>query len=247
MSSPPPKPKPLHRFALQAGLLALLLGFLPGMQRVFPTLFNAQAEWVLNAGMQVLSDGYRVRVRTLDPARYRDRRDTHLVGYGPRASARDFQWRAAYRIHSRGWWPMAIALAMVAATPLPLRRRLLAALGAALIVNALVLLRVGLLVAVNFGYSESPTDPAWRRAHEVSQASFESWVGALVTVLIAWAAVARAPSTLDLESGWSWLSAGRRRSSRADPAAGEGAAGGIGGEAQQQSQSGSDGHAERGP
>ena len=48
--------KPLHVFALQAGLLSLVLVYLPGMDRVYPALFNAHAEVVYNVALELLSE-----------------------------------------------------------------------------------------------------------------------------------------------------------------------------------------------
>ncbi len=218
--------KPVLVFAAQAALLGVLLGLLPVASQVYPRVFNAHAEVIYNAALGVLSPERSVRAVALDPSEHKDRRDTRLVGLGPHREP--YEWRSHFRIASRGWWPTALALGMVLATPLPARRRLLAAAGAVLLMDVLVLLRVGAVVAVYFAMAEPEPDPRWLRLGEAVIASFNSWVFGLVTVLFTWASLASPAATIDLRLAESWLRGSSRRKE-----SGQGAAGGVGGEGQQ--------------
>jgi hypothetical protein len=181
-------------FLLQAALLSLLLGFLPGTDRVYPTAFNAHAQVVFNAALSVAMPGHHVRMDTIDPSLNADRRDTRMVGYGPQQKQR--LWRQFYRTFGLGWWPTAFVAGMVLATPLPWGRRVLALLGGVALVDLLTMVRVGVMLFLNYAVTEE--GGIWIKARDVAEASFTSWVPPLVIVLFSWAAVARPSSTIDL-------------------------------------------------
>lgn len=191
------RPKRVHVFAAQATALALLLGFLPGMDRVYPALFNAHAQVVFNGVLAVVAPGHHLRIATIETDDA-DRRDTRMVGFGPGRAERE--WRQFYRVFPMGWWPSAFVIGMVLATPLPWRRRGLALLGALAIADALLLIRIGVMIFLNYSITESVDPEGWLRARGVAEESFRSWVPGLVTVLVSWVSVARPASSIDLTS-----------------------------------------------
>jgi hypothetical protein len=216
-SDPSPiRPKPGQVFVAQAAAIALVLGLLPlvlpGPTTTYPRIFNAHAEPIYNALLRWVSPERSLRLATIDPSQHADRRDTRMVGYGPYRKPREF--REFYRVHSMGWWPTAVVTGLVLATPLPWRRRLLAWLAGVLLVDALLLLRVGVMVWVNFAASVPGAGEGWNRTRHVAEESFTSWVPPLVIALVSWAAVARPASTVDWTAGMRWLSRSGRQQRR---------------------------------
>ena len=195
----PIRPRPGHVFVVEAAAIALVLGLLPlalpGPTTGYARIFNAHAEPIYNTVLRWVSPERRVRMATLDPSQYADRRDTRMVGFGPYREPREF--RQFYRVHTMGWWPTAVVTGLVLATPLPWRRRLLTWLAALLLVDALLLLRVGVMVWVNFAASVPGAGEGWERARQVAGESFTSWVPPMVIALVAWAAVGRPASSVD--------------------------------------------------
>jgi len=210
-------PKPVLAFALQAAALTLLLVFLPGSRTLYPRLFAAHAEPVLDA----LGGERQLRVATLDPALRSDRADLRIVSLDPRGDLR--HWRIAVRLWSRGWWPTAAASAMILATPLAWRRRLAALVAGIALLDLLLLLRLGLLVLALDAATAPGGSGSGSRALQVNVESFNSWVAPLVSVLLVWAVVARPGAHIDLRGIRRWLP-------------GQGAAGGVGQEGEQQRQ-----------
>ena len=176
-----------------------------------------------------------MRVATID-TEDEDRRDTRMVGFGPGGAERE--WRQFYRVFGMGWWPTACVIAMVLATPLPWRRRGFALLGGVLIANAILMLRIGALVFLNYSITGADDPQGWMHARDVAAESFTSWVPGLVTVLISWASVAQPASTIDLESARGLF--GGRRSAPPREGVGEEAAGLVAEEGQQQREQSAD-------
>ena len=222
--------KPAQVFLVQAAALALLLGFLPRMDRIYPTAFNAHAGVVFNLALAIASPERSVRMATIDPGLNADRRDTRLVGLeGGRRL-----WRQFYRVFSMGWWPTACVTGLVLATPLPWRRRLLALAGGVLIVDALLLVRIGVMVLLNYAVSGPDPGAGWERAREVAEESFISWVPPLVFVLLAWASVASPATTIDLAAARRLVPRSRAGSGTSPPEGpGEGPARRVGEEAEE--------------
>lgn len=183
--------KPLDVFVLQAAALGLLLLFLPGMDGVYPTAFNAHA----NVLFQSFGEKRHLRFKTLPPESRNDRADSRMNGYG-RHSDRP-QWRLIYRITSRGWWPTAILIGLLVATPLPWLRRIGTLLAGLLILDALILARLASMAVMLYGASEPVPVERWVRARGPLTESFNSWVPPVASVLLAWVAVARPSSTID--------------------------------------------------
>ncbi len=227
----------------EAAAIALVLGLLPlvlpGPTTTYPRIFNAHAEVIYNALLRLVSPERSVRLATIDPFQHSDRRDTRMVGFGPYREPREF--RQFYRVHSMGWWPTAVVTGLVLATPLPWRRRLGAWIAAILLVDVLVLLRVGVMVFVNFAVAVPGAGPGWERIRQVAEESFTSWVPPLVIALLAWVVAARPARCIDWATTMSWLSPSGARQRVGQPPPGR-----VGEERQQQREEGRDGDQERG-
>jgi hypothetical protein len=243
------KRKPAHVFVAQAAALSLLLGFLPGMKLAYPAVFAAQGNFLF----QWLGEQRHVRFLTLAPDRRADGSDTRMLGFGQYSEQP--QWKVTFRIWSRGWWPTAVVMAMVLATPLALRRRLRALAAGIALIDLLVLLRVGVLTLALYAASDPRASPRSARVLEVVIESFNSWVPAVASVLHAWVPAVRPATAIDLAASSRWLGhlLAPGRASRLDGApaqptqgGGEGAARGVGQKGQEDGESGGDGDQDRG-
>jgi hypothetical protein len=185
----PPRLKPVALFALQAFLLALLIGWWPTPRALYPPLLRAQAEPLLEAGA-----GGALTVLPSDAA---------LEGSDTVMESRNPRWRADFSLLRLGWWPTAVLVALVLATPMPGRRRALALLGGFLWIEAYVLVRL-------FAQAEYATYEALRPGAESVGAVhallrsgseiLEANAVLVAVVLLAWVVLARPARGLDTRS-----------------------------------------------
>lgn len=117
-SSSPPKPVLL--FAAHALVLALLIGFWPSVRDAYPELFRAGAAALLAHG-----DPPEVMVR---PGALRSGAATDTFVEGIEPGAEKPSWRLSFSTIRMGYWPSAVLLALLLATPMPARRRAFSAL-----------------------------------------------------------------------------------------------------------------------
>jgi hypothetical protein len=190
-----PPPKPIAVFAVQAALLSLLIGWWPTPRALVPALVRAHAAPLINAtGSQQVtlraSDGEQGDV------------DTLMEGFLPGDPTP--RWRAELSTLRLGWWPSAVLLALVLATPMTTRRRLLALCAALLWVELYLLLRLTAGAAyagyeARYGPGEPLTGPLHallRTGAEVLEAN-----GVLIAVvLIGFVVVARPAGAFDTHS-----------------------------------------------
>jgi hypothetical protein len=185
-SAIPPPPKPLHWFLAQAIALTLLLGAWPAPRAAYPALFHAQA----NALFGSLATP---RVH-FGPG---DRIDTALV-LSLSSGAPDTV-ESSFSIGWLGYWPSALLVAMLLATPLPLPRRAAAiAIGLAL-VDLFTLARVGIEIAhldylLARGTEHGPLAVLLRIGSESLTATIPSYA----LVLVCWVLLAGPRRTIDL-------------------------------------------------
>ena len=203
-TAPGPRRKPIHVFALQvAALLVLAVFWLPQPKALYPRLFHAQ----VNGLSQSLGRlGAPRALHLAVPEARRDGSDTEMRGFTRRRI--EPRWTAYFKIFGRGYWPGVAVVALVLATPLPWTRRLAAALGGALLVNAFTLAQMTALAIALFGSAESAPGAAegWSRARTVAEHFFNSELPRLAAILIAWAVVAAPGGRLDLRPARAWLS-----------------------------------------
>jgi hypothetical protein len=209
------KPKPVSVFAAQAALIGAALIFLPGVSGVYPKLFNEHA----NVVFQWFGAERRLHFKTLPEGSRRDGSDSRMSGYGPHHPKA--QWRLIYRIESRGWWPTAILIGMVVATPLPLRRRIGALLAGLVLLDALILARIAATAGVMYGASGPKPDEFFQGILDPVLESFNSWLPPAMSVLLSWVVVCQPARTIDVRAAWIGSLLGRRGRPRSAPAAGE--------------------------
>ncbi len=211
-TTPGPRRRPIHLFALQVAALLLAATWLPQPRLSYPRFFHAQAN-LLSQALGAL--GQSRAVRLVVPASRRDGSDTEMLGLDRRRIEPVF--KARFKVFGRGYWPVVAVLALVLATPLPWRRRAAAALAGALLVNAFTLAQVAALAVAFFGSAESPggAGEGWSRARTVAQSFFNSELPRGAAIFVAWALVAAPGRHLDLRSARRWLR--ERRAARRPP------------------------------
>ena len=190
----PQRPKPVALFAVQAFLLALLLGWWPTPRALYPALARAQAEPVLAAGT-----GDALTLRPSDPT---------LEGVDTVMEAREAgrgepRWRAELSLLRLGWWPTAVLAALILATPMSARRRALAVLAGFLWLHAYVLLRLFAGAAYADYEALRPGAESVRPVHALLRSGaeiVEANVVLVAVVLLAWVVLARPGRTLDARS-----------------------------------------------
>lgn len=190
----PPRPKSVALFAVQAFLLALLLGWWPTPRAIYPALLRAQAEPVLAAGT---GDALTLRAS-----------DATLEGVDTVMEARDAgrgepRWRAELSLIRLGWWPAAVLAALILATPMRARRRAFALAAGFLWISAYVLLRLFAGAAYADYEALRPGAESVGAMHALLRSSaeiLEANVVLVAVVLIAWVVLARPGRSLDARS-----------------------------------------------
>jgi hypothetical protein len=183
------RPKPVHWFVAHAIALALLIGFWPTPRAAYPALFRAHANALFGS---LATPRVRLEPGTLT--------DTALVVAAPRAGA-EAAWESSFSVDRIGYWPSAMLLAMLLATPLaPLRRALAAAIGLAL-VDLFALARIGIEIAFLY---QRPPEPA-PSAHGavavllgVGSESLTATIPSAAFVLVCWVLLVRPWRAIDL-------------------------------------------------
>lgn len=191
-SSPTP-PKPVLVFALHALVLSLLLGYWPTPRQVYPAALRAQAEWVYGPATDPV-----VELRAA-PESAGAVTDTWMEAYA--ANDDEPLWRIAFSAIRMGYWPSAVLVALLLATPMTAKRRLAASAIGLAWVHVVALGRIGIeilraseeLLARGTG-SETRALIAARSASEV----LNSNIVVIAVVLIGWAVVAAPRRHLDL-------------------------------------------------
>lgn len=172
-------------------MLALLLGYWPSARAVYPPFFRLQCDLVFG-------EAGRLEFRAAAGAPEVD--DTFVESF-PAGEAVP-QWRISLSAVRMGWWPSAVLLALLLATPMPARRRLLAAgIGLAWL-DVFAVGRVGLEILRAFGElaQGGPDAPAsgslllYRTVSEVSNSN----IVVIAAVLLAWVATAQPRRNLEL-------------------------------------------------
>jgi hypothetical protein len=191
----PLPPKPVALFAAHALALALLIGWWPSARAVYPLLFRAQVGAVFGGG-----DLPAIRVRPATGADLEEK-DTFVEALD-RADAEP-RWRLGISTLRFGYWPSAVLVALLLATPMPAARRALAIALGLLWLDFFALGRLGLEIERAFGELASRGSDdvsgallAWRSASKV----LNSNIVVIAAVLLGWAALGRPRRGLELGS-----------------------------------------------
>lgn len=190
-SSPP---KPVLLFAAHALVLALLIGFWPSLRDVYPPLFRAGAAALLARG-----DPPDVRVRAGTP-RGREVTDTFVEGVPP--DAEKPSWRLSFSTIRMGYWPSAVLVALLLATPMEARRRALSVLAGVAWIGAYAGVRLSLDVVraqaeLAGGGAEATAEGSILYLRTASQV-LGSNIFEIAVVLLAWVVLANPQRVLRL-------------------------------------------------
>jgi len=200
-------PKPVLLFAVHALVLSLLIGYWPSARAAYPAFFRAGAQLVLGSGEAPL-----VTVREATGSSLEEK-DTFVEAFaGPEAD--EPIWRLVTSALRLGYWPSAVLLALLLATPMSVRARWLSAVGGLLWLHAFALARLGLEVLRASAELESGQAVeaggallAYRTLSEVSNSN----IVVIATVFLGWVVVARPRQSLEMRSLARLLGQGGRR------------------------------------
>jgi len=191
-----PPPRPVVIFAVQAFLLALLIGHLPSPKAHFPAFFHAQAGPLLS-----FLTGHPLRFEVPDAVTL-EGVDTTLKGYAY-GSVRPV-WISQFSVVRIGYWPAAVLVAMILSTPLtPLRKWMALAVGL-LCLDLFTLGRVGIEVMYAYyevlhGLGQAVRGPL-HLLLRVGSESLTASIPSVAAVLSIWVLVADPRHTLDVGS-----------------------------------------------
>ena len=188
-----PRPKPVHWFVAHAIALTLLIGFWPTPRAVYPALFHAHANALFGS-----LEAPHVR---FGPSEIPDT-DTAMIVAARADAASALQ--SSFSARRIGYWPSAMLLAMLLATPLPpLRRALAAAIGLVLI-DLFALARIGVEIAHlthqladgSRNFAPGPVDLLLR----VGSESLTATIPSAAFVLVCWVTLAHPWRAIDLSA-----------------------------------------------
>ena len=191
----------MQRFALQAAVLLVLIGFIPNAQRVYPQGFHAQAAAASHWWLRAWDDPRWIRFEWVEPETRRDRSDTQMKGGVGGES--EHRWRAVFSVRRRGYWPLSTFVAVVLATPMGWRRRAWALPAGAGTLHGFLMIQVAVVATCAFGASQPlPEGPAalWGRAMSLASALFNSPVPSYSLVFVLWTWLARPSQRIDLDA-----------------------------------------------
>lgn len=213
-SRPEIAPKPVLLFASQALVLALLLGYWPTPRAMQSDLFRAQANAIYGG------DG-RVALHAAAPGRS-DAGDTLMERTD--ADRLERRWVARLDAVRMVWWPSAVLLALLLASPLTARRRLVGCVLGLLWIQAFALGRLG--VEILRAEAEVQTGAAGAAAGadvsrellllRTSSEVLNSNIVVIAAVLVAWVAIAAPGRSLVLGGLARVLGPAARLSARSD-------------------------------
>jgi hypothetical protein len=173
-------------------VLALLIGYWPSARDAYPALFRALAATVFE------SDGPDLLLLRPAVGDSLAEKDTFVEAFD--ADGGEPHWRLVISAVRLGYWPSAVLMALLLATPLSARRRLLA-VGAGLAwLHAFALLRLSLEIQRAFGELEGAGVEAggsllaYRTASEV----LNSNIVVIAAVFLGWVAVSRPRKALEM-------------------------------------------------
>ena len=191
--------RPIPRFAIGAACwLALGLGLplaLPALRGPYVRAVHAQANFAFGAF------GPERAVRLSAPEARGDGSDTRMVGY--ERSRIEPRFEAHFSIFWRSYAPIACLAALVLATPLPWRRRLVALAIGAGAQQALALALTALLAAAAFRSADAAPElaDATRRLSRVAHQLFNQELPRGIFVLLVWALLTQPGRALASRAG----------------------------------------------
>lgn len=195
-ATPRPPPKPLPWFVAHTVALTLLLGFWPTPRAIYPALFHAHANALL-ASLEA------PRVELAAPAPGSDAR-TDTVMIGSARAGEPEAWRSSFSVLRIGYWPSALLVALLLATPLSSLRRALALAGGLALVDLFTLARIGVEIAyAGYEVAHGPGGPArgpWHLLLRVGSESLTATIPAVAFVLVCWVVSASPWRSIDLRA-----------------------------------------------
>lgn len=189
--------KSLQLFLLHAAfLLAFMAALSPGVREIYSRAFHS----VGNVAFASVGEGRSVRFQWADPATRKDSADTRMLGR--QHGHIEYRWRVIYSSHRRLFWPSATLVALILATPMTNRRRIVVLPTGLLLFNAFFVLEVYGLSMALFGAVSAGGDTTWvgRSGLPIAQALFNSPITNFSAVFFLWAWLAQPARGIDLSA-----------------------------------------------
>lgn len=190
--------KPLQTFALHVAFLTLLFWVMPSFDSVYAYGFKAAG----NATFGNFGGNRRVEYSWVPPGERNSPGEIEMVGRV--VGIGRLAWESSYSVRDRGYEPSAALLALMLATPMSRRRRVVGTLGGLLALNAFILGQTGLLALVSF----AAANPALVVGGEflgdgvrVAEAFFRQPIPRYAAVFAIWALIAAPARGLDVQLG----------------------------------------------
>ncbi len=200
--------KPIFVFLVHALLLAVLIGYWPTPREVYPEFFRSQARFVYGAGEEP----------SVYLAAATRGEDTVMEGYTP--GSEEPAWRVSISAITLGYWPSAVMLALLLATPLSTRSRCIAAALGLLWLHAFALGRLGLAIWLGFEEVARGIETEASGAVLGLRTGLEvlnSNIVVIASVFLAWVVLARPLETLSMGRLGEALAPGAGGSPRGEP------------------------------
>ncbi len=195
-----PPPKPLHWFIAQSIALILLLGFWSTPRAAYPALFHTHANALFGS-----LEAPHVRFGPGGDT------DTAIIVAARTDAAQRVE--SSFSVGQIGYWPSAVLVAMLLATPLPALRRAAAAVIGAALVDLFTLARVGVEIAYLdhlLAHGANTGHGATAVLLRVGSEALTATIPSAAFVLVCWVALASPWRTIDLRPMRAWLGARSR-------------------------------------
>ena len=187
--------KPLQTFALHVSFLTLLFWVIPSLDSVYSYGFKSAG----NAVFGHFGGSRRVTYSWVPPGERNSPGEIEMVGRI--VGIGRLAWESSYTVRDRGYEPSAALLALMLATPMSRRRRLLGSIGGLAALNAFILGQTGFLALTSF----AAANPALVVGGEylgqgvrIAEAFFRQPIPRYAAVFAVWALIAAPGRGLEL-------------------------------------------------
>lgn len=188
--------KPLQTFALHVSFLTLLFWVLPSLDSVYAYGFESAG----NAVFGHFGGSRRVEYNFVPPGERNSPGEIKMVGRVVNIGR--LAWESSYTVRDRGYEPSSALLALMLATPMSRRRRVLGSIGGLAALNAFILGQTGFLALTSFAAANPALVVGGEYLGEgvrIAEAFFRQPIPRYAAVFAVWALIAAPGRSLDLQ------------------------------------------------
>jgi hypothetical protein len=194
----PPERKTLQTFVLHVCFLTILFWSLPSLDSAYAYGFKFAGNTVFGE----LGPHLRVDYDWVPPG---ERNSPGEIAMNGRVIGIErLAWESTYSVRDRGYEPSAALIALMLATPMSRRRRILGSLGAVIALNAFILAQTGLLAVTSFAAANAGLvlGGEWLGGGvRVAEAFFRQPIPRYAAVFAIWALIAAPARAIDMNLG----------------------------------------------